>query len=273
MAYSLFSTPVANYIFEAGNHFWCRRKKGVFDGIDAFVTEAFLTYNFHPDYGIDVKTNNVPEGTIAEKTLLTISVRAKEDYLLFFKEKNIPVYSVDVLPISGEGEMFSIETKERSVKKMERSITFLGLSALISLQPFSRGEISEKMKNKVVDVSEKNPTALYNERSVIAAEKISALACKLSSTLGRLPTIGITYGFMHADIITYLQDSERREKMISFYKEKNFPHIFQGQLNILRSYKHISSTDSQKGYWKVKFENMNLFVVEQEKSISQKRRK
>ncbi|MBS3147819.1 hypothetical protein J4219_02960 [Candidatus Woesearchaeota archaeon] len=237
MAHYSFSTENADYVFQSAFHFWPRLRPELFTGIDALVTEC------NPNIASFEEIPPVLAGAfVGSKNydFLTSTWFSKyAEYIATLRDNNTPLFSVDVRCTDPDRQFHEAT-----------SLEFL-CSILYGV---STRQLPQWAVSYISKVEQKYQYPERAARSAIAAEKIErGIIPRLKTT--KKPKIGLVYGLIHADIITYLMNADSRNTTITHHQQIDWRGLNKDDLDhALRfSYSHSNK------HWKISKEHLSIF--------------
>ena len=232
MAYFIFATQKAEYIFEGTNHLVARRKEGLFDGIDAVITETSMSD----------EVTSFEEGSALERSLFA-SRRGNAHLLNQIKHKGIPIFCVDVDTADSSRNVYA-DTNPFTLSYWWNDLRY----------SFSTQKVPDDVQQFMSAMNQKCKQPIIAGRSVVAAEKIEgALAYQIQQrTKKRMPCIALLYGMQHVDMIDYLRDRALRRRMLHHFEQQHYHGLKREKLNKVRQYVYVpNERHFYPGMWHV----------------------
>lgn len=213
MAYHIFETPQAHIRANFINHIYARIPDGLYDDVDAIITEPALHQQ------ATFKTN-----TTLETSILTGARFAPRSIVRSLRESQIPTYSCDILcggtPVPAQ---------------RGPSLHYVKLQAL----SFIKRPLTQESINYITQENEEDKLPERSARSAITAKKITEhLLPKISTSLQRKPKIALIYGLCHADLVLYLRD-----QVINYHQENGFAGLDKKSLRLISNYQFNPQTN------------------------------
>ena len=204
MVYTTFSTDNADYVLQLGNHVTENKQVDIFEGIDALILET-------GEGSLEDYLENDPRYELS---------------LQYCADNNTPVFGTDVAPtLSGS---------------LRGRISF---TPAVLLGPFAShyGDNPEKINNLILNICANYQFILQDllieGRNALNAEKIDGfVAPLLAERLGRKPSLGLIFGYLHCGLKPDLQSKRRRDFTIWNWRNFNFGKwsgFYEEELNLI----------------------------------------